>query len=494
VEKVDRKQDTGLRSGREIFTLSGRDYISHYQIRRGTFLLAVVILALFIGVILLELPARAAFVATGVLIFSTVLAVYPYVGLFAQIYLYFRPFPVWGGPEFLRPIFLVTIITMAFFVVNFIFIKKKKFRLPLEGKLALLLLAFLVLSSFFAVHSREISFSQNVIFLKIIIFYILLVNLITTKKELNGVVWLIIACCALASFEAIRLYRYYGWARVDSVGGTHREANYLAATLVLALPLVYQKMNSPRLYEKLIAIALLPASMVGVVLTGSRSGTLGLLAVLLLLFWKFRRKGLSTVILIFLILATVVAAPAHYWTRTKTISDYEDDRAAQSRLELWEAGLRIYLDHPVAGVGQGNFAWISPEYTNNYFRSWTGEGFVAHNIFIQFLAESGLQALIVFLALVVVTFRGLNRARRKLQALGGQEDLQDLGSAVTIGLIGFLVCGFFLSSAHLDILYWFLAMGPVIGSLADKMTAEYARGQSKEDSKGGQTTALMLPS
>lgn len=466
MDVINGKERAGVSPGKETFTLSGRDYITHYQIRRGSFLLAIIFLAVFIGFILLTFPHRAAFAATGILIFSSLLAIYPFLGLFAQIWLYFRPFPVYGGPDFLRPIFLVTIITMVFFLLNFVFIKKKRVKFTLECKLAMLLLLFMFLSSFFAVHSTSVSFSHNVIFFKIMVFYFLVVNLVTSEKELNAFVWVIIICCALASLEAIKLYRYYGYARIDNVGGVHREANYLAATLVLALPLVFQKMNSRNVFEKAISIGLVPTFMVAIVLTGSRSGTLGLMVVLGLLVWRFRRKRLSLFILAFLILATVVMAPGHYWTRTKTIVDYGEERAAQSRIDLWKAGLQMFVDHPLTGVGQGNFLWISPRYTSNYYRVWTGEGYVAHNIFIQLLAEGGIQALLVFLAFVAVTFRGLSKARRYLFHSHRGRDLIELSQAVEIGLIGFLISGIFLSSAHLDVFYWFLAMGPVICTLA----------------------------
>ncbi len=477
-------QQRPLKSEREIFTVSGRHYITHYQIRRGTLLLGIVLLAVFLGAVLLYLPARAALVATGVLIFSALLAIYPYLGLFAQIWLYFRPFPVWSGPEFLRPIFLVTVITMLFFLLHHVFIKKRGFYLPTEAKLLLVLLGCTILSSFFAVHSNAVSFSQNVIFAKIILFYLLVINLVTNPRELNGFIWVILFCCALASLEAIRIYRYYGYARIDTVGGTHREANYLAATLVLALPLAFHKIGSRKMWERLAGIALVPLLMVGVILTGSRSGTLGMATVLGLLAWRFRRRRLSMAVLVVIVALAVVAAPAHYWSRTSTIVDYQEERAAESRIQLWNAGLRMFMDYPLTGVGQGNFIWISPKYTHNYYRIWTGQGYVAHNIFIQFLAEGGLQALLAFLVFLGLTFRGLRRARRRLPEGETADDLRGVSWAVEIGLIGFLVAGFFLSSAHLDIFYWILALGPVTAVLTNRLTIPAATAASSSERPG----------
>jgi putative inorganic carbon (HCO3(-)) transporter len=472
VNQVADKHSWSAKPGREIFTFSVRNYITHYQIKKGFFLLAVVLFAMFVGVLLLQLPARAAFVATGILIFSSLLALYPYVGLFAQIWLYFRPFPIWGGPEYLRPIFLVTVCTITFFLLHYVLIKKARIKFPLECKVASVLLLLMVLSSFFAVHSTGESFSQNLKFLKILAFYFLIVNLVSSKKKFNAFVWFIIICSSIVALQAIRAYRYYGFDRIDNVGGVHSGANFLAAILVLTVPLIFQKLNSRNIYEKIIAIGLTPAFIMGIILTGSRSGTLGLLAVLVLLALRFRRKGLSVVFLALLVLVSLVAAPSHYWTRTKTIADYEQDLSAQSRLDLWEVGFQMFLDHPWTGVGQGNFLWISPQYAQSYSRSWIGQGYVAHNIYIQLLAEGGVQVLLVFLAFVALSFRDLRRARRRLSTLPGGEDLQNCSLGVEIGLIGFLVCGFFLSGAHVDVFYWLLALGPVLYALAEQGQGE----------------------
>jgi len=468
VEKAANRENLVTSPEKETFTLSVRNYITHYQVRRGSFLLAVVLLGMFVGLIILVLPARAALAVTSILIFSSLLALYPYLGLFGQIWLYFRPIPIWGGPQFLRPIMLVTLITMAFFVVNFILIKKKRIQFPLECKIALLLLSFMFLSSFFAVHSSSVSFSHNVTILKIIAFYFLIINLVTSKKELNALVWFILICCASVSLEAIRIYRYYGFARVDIVGGVHREANHLAAMLVLTLPLVFQKISSRNIYEKVISIGLVPAFILAIFLTGSRGGTLGLLAILVLLVWNFRRKGRSALVLVLLLLATAVAAPSHYWTRAKTIAKYNQARTAQMRIELWKAGFQMYADHPWTGIGQGNFLYVSPQYITYYSKSWRGEGFVAHNAFIQLLAEGGIQTLLAFMAFVVWTFRGLRRARRNLPSTPSGEDLRDLSRALEVGLTGFLICQLFVSGVHIDVFYWLMALGPVLTALAKK--------------------------
>jgi len=236
----------------------------------------------------------------------------------------------------------------------------------------------------------------------------------------------------------------------------------------MVLPLVFCKIFSKKFYVKVISLGLVPVFILGIILAGSRGGTLGLLGVILLLMWRFRRKMITWLILALVILAAVVVAPGEFWSRTMTILEYQQDGSAMSRINLWKAGFQMYADHPLTGIGQGNFEWVSPQYTKNYYQAWLGKGFAAHNVFIQLLAEGGIQTLLVFLIFMTVTFRGLRRVRRELPSSPAGDDLKDLSYAVEIGLIGFLICGFFISREGTDILYWLLSLGPVIFYLTQR--------------------------
>ncbi|GEM_PF-952979 len=113
------------------------------------------------------------------------------------------------------------------------------------------------------------------------------------------------------------------------------------------------------------------------------------------------------------------------WTATRPISqeiskDVEEElrgllaiegqpiqRAEYARLVMWKNGLRMFAEHPLAGVGWGAFA-------TGYARYDTAPGFrrlrAAHNDYVQLLAETGLiggTLLALFLiALVRLSRRG----------------------------------------------------------------------------------------
>jgi O-antigen ligase len=81
-----------------------------------------------------------------------------------------------------------------------------------------------------------------------------------------------------------------------------------------------------------------------------------------------------------------------------TIVITNENFAAVERMAHWQAGWDMFLDHPVMGVGPGNFNDRYPDYfVRSEFRFSQGH---AHNYYIHALAETGLVGLAIYLTLV----------------------------------------------------------------------------------------------
>ena len=107
---------------------------------------------------------------------------------------------------------------------------------------------------------------------------------------------------------------------------------------------------------------------------------------------------------------------------------------------------------PIFGAGMGNFAVADG--------ALKGEGAwqTAHNSLVQLGGEMGLPALLTFMYLVGGTFWKL---RQKRQTIDLQEiDTVQVGAlkALEFSLMGFMVCGLFLSQAYLTYLYFVLGL------------------------------------
>jgi putative inorganic carbon (HCO3(-)) transporter len=131
-------------------------------------------------------------------------------------------------------------------------------------------------------------------------------------------------------------------------------------------------------------------------------------------------------------------------------------RNEDSRLAFWSAALRMSYDHPLVGVGPGRFGEESDKYLGN--RPSTLQKPVAHNSYLEILAECGYPALVAFLAYLAGTWGLLKRGRSKAEAAGDPAAVR-LGTALQASFVVAVVSGFFLSQ-QLALPFW------LVGALA----------------------------
>lgn len=141
------------------------------------------------------------------------------------------------------------------------------------------------------------------------------------------------------------------------------------------------------------------ATLIGVALwlTGSRAA-LGATAVAgLWLWWNANRHSLKTLILVVALLGAVgnaLFAAGRLGSARASVAE-----AAEVRIALAMVGVRMAADHPVFGVGLGEFRHQSTEYISQdlieqFPPAAVGEN--AHNQFVQILGELGVVGLLVF--------------------------------------------------------------------------------------------------
>jgi len=103
---------------------------------------------------------------------------------------------------------------------------------------------------------------------------------------------------------------------------------------------------------------------------------------------------------------------AHDQGRTMSIPallESSADRNVSTRLVLWDVAWDMFRDHPILGVGMGDY--------ESEARARIGERKVrtavdSHNVYLQVLATRGLVGFLPFVAFWVVMFRELVRAKR----------------------------------------------------------------------------------
>ncbi|MCI0421805.1 MAG: O-antigen ligase family protein, partial [Acidobacteria bacterium] len=102
-----------------------------------------------------------------------------------------------------------------------------------------------------------------------------------------------------------------------------------------------------------------------ILVCGSRGAVVAaLVTALVALVRNPRRIGVVLLFLLF-VPAVVYLLPEASKARMRSGMDYKQDKTASHRLALWKAGLEMFRDNPLVGVGPGNFAYnYSIKYSN----------------------------------------------------------------------------------------------------------------------------------
>ncbi len=104
--------------------------------------------------------------------------------------------------------------------------------------------------------------------------------------------------------------------------------------------------------------------------------------------------------------------------------------ANKDRLEIWRTALLMIRDHPILGVGFNNFMDVYPLYQHP-------EGFgtsmsMAHNIFLEFGATTGIPGLVLFMVIIV---RGMLMGIKSVIKAGSSSSLPVTTLAVFVAII-----------------------------------------------------------
>lgn len=306
---------------------------------------------------------------------------------------------------------------------------------------------------------------------KTLLFGLLLVAALQRSGDLRFFVWAYVISCGILVYFAAFVFglSQVGGAAARLQGLYTYDSNDLGLVLIVGLPLTILTMQTALTGRSRIASGTVIIGIgVAAALSGSRGAFIGLACVGLALLVTL--KQVSIVKRVGFVLAVglslVIAAPPGYWDQLQTLTNPTDDYNWDSRYGrrlVWTRGLGYFASNPVTGIGIGNFGraegTISEPARN--FENRTGERLkwsVAHNSFLEPLAEMGLPGFVLWSSLVFGGMVSMARLRRRLpQAWArGDPEQQFLHGAtlyIPISLLGFAATAFFVSFAYRDPIY-----------------------------------------
>jgi len=186
----------------------------------------------------------------------------------------------------------------------------------------------------------------------------------------------------------------------------HRAA--MGANISLAIAsLVYLIKTSNKLSLSKIIISFTTMLFLSIVLysTGSRSGSISLIFVLLAsTFFTFRRKKI-----IFIVFALIMLTIAGLFTLKTTriidkgATDYNKDISKiDPRIAIWKSATEIIRDYPLLGVGYSKIkSELYRKYKEDGLNSEVEAKHNSHNQFLQFALESGIGISLIFMLLLL---------------------------------------------------------------------------------------------
>jgi len=184
------------------------------------------------------------------------------------------------------------------------------------------------------------------------------------------------------------------------------------------------------------------------ILTNSRTAMVTLPALLLLaVFLHRRRSAIGLALLLLGIVLALVFTPSLSRLKDAFILDASTNRG---HLSQWLTGLRIFIDHPIFGIGKGMYYFASPNYgwlsSSKYFLA---NQMLAHDLYIETIAETGFPGLAALSWFIYIILRDVWRALRRFS----KSSLYPLA----LGLFLATVAGFilsFTSNIHSRDFYW----------------------------------------
>lgn len=345
------------------------------------------------------------------------------------------------------------------------------------------LIAFTVIQLFGAAladHKLKAFSTLATFVLEGLLMYVLTMNAVRTKS----VVWAIVAAGvfmgSLGLFQSVTgtYWRdFKGFALVSEpeinayseiVGGRWPagpigDKNYYAQFMLMLFPLSIGLAFSERTFRRRwCAVAAALIILVAVGLTGSRGAAVGFVAmVALMVAMRYISVGQATGvgIVAIILLMTMPAVRERMLSIVDVVHVLRSDDirgadpAVKGRLTEMMAAVLVFAEHPIMGVGPGNFPSHFLEKADRLGFTVHAVERPAHSLYLEIAAETGMPGIICFTMILLLLVQKLYRATR----LAPTAELRILAISFLAMFAVLLTTSMFLSLAYAR--YYFLVMG-----------------------------------
>lgn len=372
-----------------------------------------------------------------------------------------------------RPALLLGAMTLASVVLNSSYqaLFASSLKTP-EARKYLLFFGIMIAGIPFAFHRRVAFDYVFTFYLMNILFFFIFIVLVDSLDKLKKTVFIISMSMMFYGLFGL-LMGSFSEGRF-TIYGSMFDPNDVAYVLVTLIPFgMFYIVRPEGALKKLLAWVAVGSSLIVILLTGSRSGVLGLIAMLLMILMTRigsvgiqYKVGLMMGIILVVILNRDKISIERYLSFMDLESDY-NVTSESGRLEVWKKGIELFMENPLTGVGVRCFPMAI-----GYLRQEASIKAIwqaAHNSYLQVAVETGLFGAIVFILMIAGAYRNFARCRQielNGRTEGEKAEFRTLAGLVQLSFVGSLICAFFLSQGYSMFFTLFFSLSAVMRSLS----------------------------
>jgi O-antigen ligase len=226
--------------------------------------------------------------------------------------------------------------------------------------------------------------------------------------------------------------------------------NGLACVVLIALSFWHYLLPATR-PGALVYLALAPIGVYALILTGSRSGFLGLAVVVTAIWMNSKHKIILGTVLLAAVMLVVPQLSANTVDRYLSIVD-SDTKNAVTAHDRWtgiQADMAVAMRRPIFGHGLGTTVEANANFQ--------GRPLPSHNLYVEVVQETGFVGLAIFLAFMWAVISKLIRVTRQARRSSTSDFSTRLANALQVWLAMELIFSF--ASYGLSSYGWYLLAG-----------------------------------
>ena len=286
------------------------------------------------------------------------------------------------------------------------------------------------------------------------ILYFVICACVVTRSQVRKLMFLlgfsnflvVLTCWKFGSSDGVR------FSVQGSAFSSFSNSNELALQLLLGIIVLLFPFFRPGILNKVVSFCIIGPSAIYMLKTGSRGMMLGLVATMIaFLVLSRKRVQVLAVLVPFAALALITLPPEtrHRLTNiaigdrfeVTSRSDASDLGSQMQREQLLKDSVRITFQHPIFGVGPGEFI-----VADSGVKSKQGQAAAwrkTHNSYTQVSSEAGLPGFVFYLGCLLLCLVMSYRLYRQTVGRKGLEDYAAVGCCMVLSVIAYAICTIF---------------------------------------------------